>query len=962
MRKIYIGISFLFSISQTFLSAQTQMLFCPGSSNASIGAPLGYVGYLWIPPAGFPIPVGQSTMASISITNAVVGNVYTLNLISPSNFITTSTHTLAYTPLSIIAIGSSSTCIGGASGSATVAATGGNMFGYNYTWINSTNSVVSNAQVANNLLPGSYTAQVSVLNSPSCGTVIATTTVNTNMNPGVINWLKPYCNNEAYLSFPGGNSYQWYSGTLAIPANQGGTAPSYTVANPVNLSIYNLSYVSAQGCHDSIKITLVSVASGTSGISYNQITCQNANNGMAVVSITPAAGSQLGANYFSVSSSGSLTLPYSASINPTALYTFTANNLSANGTYSYTAFDGMCKYNGTFTTNTLPAFDFTLSPNASTLCLNSAFAIGPSFSNQQSGAQFTYSWSPPNYLAGTQQQSTIVQNNGNQNPVTNIIYSVVVTPTLANCPLTRTFSVTFINAPTPIINLNQIPNLCNNSPSFTLSAVPSNGYFYGNAVSSVGVIYPNLATVGSPNTFIYSSPSCASSATGSFAVLNSTIMSVSSNTSLLSGQSVTLQAFGANSYTWSNGVQSFSNVVSPCATTIYSVIAKDTLNNCMVQQSVNVNVQTNITINGNTTIYTGQSTTIQASGSTTYTWSNGVTSYANVLSPCISTIFSVAATTTLNNCVSQNTVLITVQPNLHITGNFSICAGQNTLLQATGANTYTWNNASQGSSIIAAPMVPSLYSVSGTTNNCVTQTSVIVYVYLYPLIHITGNNKLCIGESTILHVSGPSSYTWTTLSSNSSLTVAPITQTSYTVLGSNTLNSCSNTAVFTISVNPLPDVTIDGNVNLCDGENIFTTLTGQGADSYSWNIFSNATSILVYPVNNSFYSVIGTNTTTGCKNYYSVSVSISDCTGFEEQEREMTLLTIFPNPSTGLFFIEATMPLSISIYNQVGALVLNNKLESGKTEINLRGFSAGIYFIKADNKNKSEVTKFIKVD
>ena len=271
--------------------------FCAGTGVAQISAPLGYSSYQWIAPGPTTIAAPQGTMPTISISNPVPGAVYTVNLVSPSGCQFVSTNTIVFTQVNVAGIGSASTCVNGASGSATVIGNGSGT-GYNYTWLNSTNSVVGTASVANNLAQGVYSVILTGLGASGCGSAVATTTVN-NAPPGLTPLLKPYCGSIAYLSTAGGSNYKWYNG-LSLITGTAGNVSTYTVNPAINNAVYYLSYLSSQGCQDSIRYTLLASPPGSLIIPSIGWICPSANNGTAAISMTPAVGAPPGLNLFSI--------------------------------------------------------------------------------------------------------------------------------------------------------------------------------------------------------------------------------------------------------------------------------------------------------------------------------------------------------------------------------------------------------------------------------------------------------------------------------------------------------------------------------------------------------------------------------------------------------------------------------------------------------------------------------------
>ncbi|MBN9297352.1 MAG: PKD domain-containing protein [Filimonas sp.] len=77
---------------------------------------------------------------------------------------------------------------------------------------------------------------------------------------------------------------------------------------------------------------------------------------------------------------------------------------------------------------------------------------------------------------------------------------------------------------------------------------------------------------------------------------------------------------------------------------------------------------------------------------------------------------------------------ITQQPTVNATAvNPVICAGQSSVLTASGADTYQWTppatlSGSTGSTVTATPPVTTTYTVTGTTNGCVATNTVLVTV------------------------------------------------------------------------------------------------------------------------------------------------------------------------------------------------------------------------------------------
>ena len=127
-----------------------------------------------------------------------------------------------------------------------------------------------------------------------------------------------------------------------------------------------------------------------------------------------------------------------------------------------------------------------------------------------------------------------------------------------------------------------------------------------------------------------------------------------SNGTVCQGQTFTINPTGADTYSISGG--SFN--VAPSSTTGYSITGTD-INGCLSSTPtvvyVYVNYYPNVnTVSSSTLLCPGQSATITASGASTYTWNTGVTAPSIVVSPTISTTYTVNATSS-SGCSNAST-------------------------------------------------------------------------------------------------------------------------------------------------------------------------------------------------------------------------------------------------------------------------------------------------------------------
>ncbi len=220
---------------------------------------------------------------------------------------------------------------------------------------------------------------------------------------------------------------------------------------------------------------------------------------------------------------------------------------------------------------------------------------------------------------------------------------------------------------------------------------------------------------------------------------------------ICSGQSAILKASTdfPISYKWSTGATADSIIVSPTVNTSYTVTDAG---GCASPVTVTVTVNAAFAASAtSTTICSGQAGTITATGATSYLWSTGATTNTITTSPSVTTPYTVAATK--NGCSINLTGTISVNSSASLFVNSaSICAGQNTILNATGATSFSWApntnlSATTGSSVTANPSSDITYTVTGTTNNCVSTTTSAVTVNQIPISNAGNDITICTGAT-----------------------------------------------------------------------------------------------------------------------------------------------------------------------------------------------------------------------
>ncbi len=261
------------------------------------------------------------------------------------------------------------------------------------------------------------------------------------------------------------------------------------------------------------------------------------------------------------------------------------------------------------------------------------------------------------------------------------------------------------------------------------------------------------------------------------------------------------------------------------------------------------------------TLCFGQTIDFQLPSAAGYLWSTGETTQ-NITYTAMATEKVWARLTQGDGSTLADTVLITVNPlpNLLINPDtIAIFPGDEIILRASGAATYLWSDNSTADSLIVSPSTTTDFTVTGTSAlGCSTDaTSHIVIAFLGDDI------SLCFNESIVLSAPIAESYSWST---------GEITQNiNYVAVQNDTVwaqltfgNGSTETDTLLITVNPLPEITINPDtLTVNPGDEVI--LHALGGVSYLWSNDSISDTIAVYPMITTDYFVTGTSAL-GCKN------------------------------------------------------------------------------------------------
>ena len=573
----------------------------------------------------------------------------------------------------------------------------------------------------------------------------------------------------------------------------------------------------------------------------------------------------------------------------------------------------------------------------STFCVfngNSSYSISPVI-----GAN-SYSWTIPQSWSATS-----ISNILNASPTATGGLLQVTASNSCGTSAVQSMSIT-VNA-LPIVSISAATSTLCSGNNYILTGVGANTYTW-----STSTISPTLLVTPTTN-ITYSVIAsdlngCTNSAIKSVTVFPLPTLAISGPSSTCSGTMINLAGTGANTYTWNTSANSASISVSPISNTTYTLSGTN-LNGCSNISYKNVTVYSLplLTITGAAVICEGDVINLVAGGASTYTWSNLSNLTSINVSPSLTTTYTLIGKDQ-NACLNSllKTVTVNPLPAVQINGNSDLCFGSSLTLMASGALTYTWNNSSNSNSIIVSPLSTALYLVNGTdATGCNNFSVKTVSVKPLPLVMINSNaNSICLGQSLTLIASGASSYYWNNGNAQSSITISPSLTTNYSVIGVD-VNGCQNQSSLNIKVNVLPIIQIIQTPTLiCVGES--ATLTASGAFSYTWNTNQNNLSIVVSPSTNTSYTLVGKDLNS-CLNSSNVEQKVNACLRVEIENLEANIIKIYPNPNVGIFNLEVTRGLNVSlkIFSVLGEIIFSTELKQGINTIEVNPIK-GVYFYR----------------
>jgi len=260
-------------------------------------------------------------------------------------------------------------------------------------------------------------------------------------------------------------------------------------------------------------------------------------------------------------------------------------------------------------------------------------------------------------------------------------------------------------------------------------------------------------------------------------------------------------------------------------------------------------------------------------------------------------------------------------------------------------------------------------------NPAVTTNTVLNTIYDCNLTPINiSKTDLCINEQLVAYSSDGNinNYSWEIdnfyLSNDDSLTYVADTLGTFSITTTSTNALCTKDTTISITVNPLPSVSIQNFIpdTLCDNADPLTvpigTPTGgnySGTGVGNGNFDPSISGIGTYDI---IYTYTDSNS---CINSDTTVITVISCVGINKLTTDFGII-IYPNPSTGLFTIEKPSNLKkevqVNLLDATSKLIFEKVIPTGKQkiEIDIRNYSKGIYYLQLIVNDEKFIKQILK--
>jgi len=366
-----------------------------------------------------------------------------------------------------------------------------------------------------------------------------------------------------------------------------------------------------------------------------------------------------------------------------------------------------------------------------------------------------------------------------------------------------------------------------------------------------------------------------------------------------------VEGTGIESYLWNTGETSQSIKVCPAIadSTYKYYVDIFNENGCSISDTswLIVNPLPVFELANDTTLCLHDSLTIYGPDTTglnySFEWTENGSVFASTqnitISPLDTSLYILNATN-IYGCVGSDSIWIFTLdiPIAEIIQDdtLNICLGDSIVfnVEGTGTDSYLWNTGETSQSIKVCPAIADTtykyYVDIFNENGCSISDTSWLIVNSFPEVLILADDliEVCEGETVNLSVDVSGNYIYTVIwdfNTNSDTNVFNVSYTAdipgMVYCEAKTLYGCNTIDSIYIMANPLADVIVSEDVDICLGDTI--TISATGADYFYWildqDTISTEEEVEVYPLDTTKYYVFG-EMATGCKGSDSVLVNV----------------------------------------------------------------------------------------
>ncbi|MBK9400062.1 MAG: T9SS type A sorting domain-containing protein [Bacteroidetes bacterium] len=411
--------------------------------------------------------------------------------------------------------------------------------------------------------------------------------------------------------------------------------------------------------------------------------------------------------------------------------------------------------------------------------------------------------------------------------------------------------------------------------------------------------------------------------------------------------------------------------------------------------NINIGIPVAVASIQSAAICTGSTSNVSCSPSLTgvysFQWSRNGTAISGAINSSYGATLQGSYTCQVTNACSSvvsNAVSLTVNPlpvaTIQPPASTVICTPLSLTLNATpvAGATYQWykgsfiSGATQSS---YAATIAGSYTVRVTSGGCsATSSPVVLTSSTGPVATITSNGypQICSGEHSLKAPSTAGfSYQWKKNNANiagaTDSIYGAVSTGSYTVVLTNACASTTSSALaVTVKSKPSAVITPSGPLSFCSGDSVTLQANAGSGYTYYWkkgvNKISNATSSFFTAKSAGNYKV-GITTKFGCLKESSGAIVTVPCRGDGSVQDNISLtdILVYPNPSSGNFYIDFTGVASgnvrVECTDMQGRYIEISLDKVSLDQYTISGMAAGAYILTFISGEQSAAKRIIKL-